>query len=99
VELFRTAGWLHHQVWRAWLPIGMLVTGVIFVFHAQHKTHAPPILLTVQHRILGASLAVGAVSKTVADLPHPRARPFAVAWLVPLFLAGVQLLLYTEPSR
>jgi len=98
VELRRAAAGLRQWVWRAPLPIAMLATGVMFWFHAQHKTDAPPLLLTVQHRILGASLAVGAATKTVTDLPHRVARRFGAAWLVPVFLAGVELLLYTEPG-
>jgi hypothetical protein len=96
VELLRAAGRLRRDVWKAALPVGLSVTAVTFVFHAQHESHVPPILLTVQHRILGASLAVGAAAKTVSELRHPMAKPFAVAWLVPVLLAGVELLLYTE---
>jgi len=81
---------------RAVLPLGLFATGAIFAFHAQHHTTAPRVLLTVQHRTLGASLAVGAMTKAAAELPLPAARSFKVAWLVPLFLAGVELLLYTE---
>jgi len=44
---------------RAALPLGLLATGAIFAFHAQHHSAAPRVLLTVQHRMLGASLAVG----------------------------------------
>jgi hypothetical protein len=98
VEFLRARGRLQQDIWRAPLPIGLFATGVVFWFHAQHKTDAPPILLTVQHRILGASLAVGAATKSVADLPHPIARRFGVSWLLPVFLAGVELLLYTEPG-
>ena len=68
------------------------------MFHAQHHSAAPRVLLTVQHRILGASLAVGGLTRGAAELPVPAARSFKTAWLVPLFLAGVQLLLYTETS-
>jgi len=96
VELLRAAGRLPRHLWSAALPMGMLATAVIFVFHARHASDAPPMLLTVQHRLLGASLAVGAVTKTLAELPHPIARRFESTWLVPVFLAGVELLLYTE---
>jgi len=97
-ELLRNGARRQGGAWGVPLPIGMFATGVIFWFHAQHETEAPRVLLTVQHRILGASLAIGAATKTVAELPHPVARRFGVAWLVPVFLAGVQLLLYTEPG-
>jgi len=83
---------------RAALPLGLLATGAIFAFHAQHHSAAPRVLLTVQHRMLGASLVVGALTRGAAELPHPAARGFRTAWLVPLFLAGVQLLLYTETT-
>ncbi|PYP55846.1 MAG: hypothetical protein DMD44_14100 [Gemmatimonadetes bacterium] len=81
---------------RAALPLGLLATGAIFALHAQHHSPAPRVLLTVQHRILGASLAVGGLTRGAAELPLPAARSFKTAWLVPLFLAGVELLLYTE---
>ena len=49
-------------------------------------------------RRLLALLAIGAASKTVAELPHPIARRLGAAWLIPVLLAGVDLLLYTEPG-
>jgi hypothetical protein len=97
-ELLRAEARLRRWIWRVPLPIGMFAAGAIFWFHAQHKTDAPPVLLTVQHRILGASLAIGAASKTVTELPHPVARRLGAAWLLPVLLAGVDLLLYTEPG-
>ena len=97
-ELLRAEARLRRWIWRFPLPIGMLAAGAIFWFHAQHKTDAPPVLLTVQHRILGASLAIGAASKTVAELPHPIARRLGAAWLMPVLLAGIDLLLYAEPG-
>jgi hypothetical protein len=95
-EWLRAAGRLPGARWRAALPSGMFATAALFVFHAQHHSDAPPTLLTVQHRILGASLAVGAMAKTAGELPHAGARRLGVAWLVPLLLAGIELLLYTE---
>jgi len=98
VELWRAARGMQGGGSRAALPLGLLATSAIFVFHAQHHSAAPRVLLTVQHRILGASLAVGGLTRGAAELPVPAARSFKTAWLVPLFLAGVQLLLYTETS-
>jgi hypothetical protein len=96
VELLRARGRLLPDAWRAALPAGLFAAGGIFVFHAQHEMHAPATLLTVQHRILGASLAVSAATKAVSELPHRPARELRLAWLVPLFLAGIQLLLYRD---
>ena len=100
VELVRAAGGLHQRGWRAAVPLGMMAMAVLFAVHAnpkQHEpTHASSLLVTVQHRTLAASLAAGAMAKTAAELPHRTARWFRVAWLLPVLLAGVQLLLYRE---
>lgn len=97
VEGFRAAGRLRHDVWRAVLPLAILTLAVLFAFHSQE--HAPGVshtLLTMQHRILAATLAVGGMAKGAAELPHPAARRLGPAWLFPVMLAAVQLLLYTE---
>jgi hypothetical protein len=97
VEGFRALGRLRHDVWRTVLPLAMLTLAAIFAFHAQD--HAPGVshtLLTMQHRILAATLAVGGMAKGAAELRHPVAQRLGPAWLFPVLLAALQLLLYTE---
>ena len=75
----------------------MLTLAVLFAFHSQD--HAPGVsheLLTIQHRVLAATLAVGGMAKGAAELRHPAAQRLGPAWLFPVLLAALQLLLYTE---
>ncbi len=73
-----------------------MVFGGMFLFHARHEAAAPAIVLTVQHRIFGATLAVAALAKAAAELGGEKARAFRVAWLLPLLVFGLEMLLYTE---
>jgi len=76
--------------------IATTVFGGMFLFHAQHEAAASAIVLTVQHRIFGATLAVAALAKAAAELGGEKARAFRVAWLLPLLVFGLEMLLYTE---
>lgn len=94
-ELFRVArGW---QGLAARLPLaGALVAAAgTFLFHAQHDSAAPMILLVTQHRMIGATLAVAALAVIIGQRNgRAGAHPPALAML--LLLLGAQLLVYTE---
>lgn len=102
VDLAREAGWLGHWSWSLALPAGMLGASASFFFHAQHGDPAQHELLTTQHRMLGATLAVAAVTKGLSAVPAtddntlPRWPELRTAWIVATGLAGVQLMLYRE---
>lgn len=94
IEALHVAGRLKHRGWGLVLPAGIAVVAALFFVHAQHATGAPPDLLVVQHRIIGATLGVAALTKAMAE----RSAGFRVAWPVVVLLFGIELLLYTEGS-
>lgn len=104
LDLAHEAAWLDHWSWGLALPAGLLATSAGFLFHAQHGDAAQHDLLTVQHRMLGATIAVAAVTKALAAVPAPDAASerrwpaFQSAWMIAGGLAGIQLLLYSEGS-
>ncbi len=98
VELFRTRGRLKHYAWGLILPLGLFIVGGLFMFHAQHEADVPPVLLLVQHRIFAITLWMTAVTKALAEWPNKSSQAFSVAWLLPLLLFGLELLVYTEGS-
>lgn len=105
VDLAHEAAWLDHWSWGLALPAGLLASGASFFFHAQHGSPAQHELLTVQHRMLGVTIAVAAVSKALAAVPatdgsnEARWPQFETAWMIAGGLAGFQLLLYSEGRR
>lgn len=100
VEFLRFKKVLNHVSLSLFLPLSVIVTGIIFFFHAQHDSHVSMLLLMTQHRIYGVTLLVAGVTKLLAYSRKPtiHASPFAVTWLVCLFIFGLELLLYTEGS-
>ena len=100
VDFAREAGWLEHWAWGLALPGAMLVTSAGFFLHAQHGDPAQHELLTVQHRALGATLAIAAVTKGLAAARtadgKQRWPQLETAWIVAAGIAGAQLLVYSE---
>lgn len=95
VELLILMGILEHPLWGLFLPAALVVTGAIFFFHAQHDTAAPGLLLVIQHRIFAVTLLVAAAAKAYSLIPGS-GTVMAVAWLLPLLLFGLEMLIYTE---
>lgn len=103
VDLAHTSGRLEHWTWGLVLPAGMVAAGARLFFHAQHGDPGQHALLTTQHRILGATVAIAGVAKALSLVPDPdtdeaRWPGFTTGWLLSLGLIGVELLLYTEGS-
>ncbi|MCO6439930.1 MAG: hypothetical protein J5I81_02350 [Nitrococcus mobilis] len=96
VEGARCFGKLQAFLWAMVLPIGLFLAGILFFFHAQHGAHVSMLLLIVQHRIMGVTLVITAVTKAVAEL-RPRSGLHA-AWLIVIFIFSSELILYTEGS-
>jgi hypothetical protein len=101
VDFAAEAAWLDHWSWGLVLPAGLLAASGSFFFHAQHGDPAQHELMTTQHRLLGATLAVAAVTKALAAVPsetddEPRWPGMQSAWMIAAGLAGIQLLLYSE---
>ncbi|MGE0396513.1 MAG: hypothetical protein AB7T06_07345 [Kofleriaceae bacterium] len=102
VDLAHEARWLEHWTWGLMLPAGLLATGASFLVHSQHGEPSQHTLLRAQHRILGATIAVAAITKGLTAVPDPddasqtRWPELESAWMVAAGLAGLQLLLYTE---
>jgi hypothetical protein len=96
VELLRALGRLAHRLWALVLPAGLVAVGLMFAFHQTHDAAAPAILLVIQHRILGATFIVTGLTKGLAAIDYEERTAFQVAWLFPLLLCGIELMLYTE---
>ena len=45
---------------------------------------------------MGLTLITAGIAKALSAIGHHRTQAFAVAWLVPLLLFGLELLVYTE---
>ncbi|EAR21338.1 hypothetical protein [Nitrococcus mobilis] len=94
IEGARCFGKLPALLWSMALPVGLFLAGIIFFFHAQHDTHVSMLLLIVQHRIMGVTLIIAAVTKAVAELrPQPGLH---AAWLIVILVFSSELILYTE---
>lgn len=94
VEAARALGGLESSVWALVLPLGLVIAGLLFFFHAQHQADVPVLLLAVQHRTIGVILTVAGVTKAVAEMSHAPA--LRAGWLLLVLVLGLQLLLYTE---
>lgn len=97
VEILILVGVLEHPLWGLFLPAALVVIGAIFFFHAQHDAAAPGLLLVIQHRIFAVTLFVAAAAKAYALIPG-NGTAMAAAWLLPLLLFGLEMLIYTEGS-
>ncbi|WP_017655339.1 hypothetical protein [Fortiea contorta] len=96
VEWLRAGGQLKHYGWGLLLPLGLIGVGGVFMFHAQHEANVPPLLLLVQHRIFAITLWITAAAKALAEWPNKNSQAFSIAWLLPLLLFGLELLVYSE---
>ena len=96
IEAMMAGGRLTARAARLALPVALAAAGLLFVFHAQHVTAGPAILLITQHRILGVTLLLVAATKAAGDLGGTFSRTLGAAWLVLLLVVGAELLLYRE---
>lgn len=94
VETARALGGLESSAWALALPLGLVIAGLLFFFHAQHQAGVPVLLLVIQHRIMGVILTVAGVTKAVAEMSQAPA--LRAGWLLLVLVLGLQLLLYTE---
>jgi hypothetical protein len=85
----RGEGW----PWRLPFAATLMLAAAAFAFHAQHDSSAPMILLTAQHRVIAATLALASLTFLFAPPGSVRA-PSAFSVLI--VLLGLELLLYTE---
>lgn len=79
----------------AW-PAAIILTGGLFLFHAQHGTSEAAARAVRQHRALGITLILAGLLNFIVILSE--ARLAAILWPVVLLIAAVQLLLYREPE-
>ncbi|RTL46301.1 MAG: hypothetical protein EKK53_04555 [Burkholderiales bacterium] len=89
-------GTLQHRLWQLAVPLSLAFTGVVFWLHVHQGMEHSMALVMTQHRSFAVSLLVAAGAKAVAVLGGQRARAFEVAWLLPLLLFGIELMIYTE---
>lgn len=95
VEALILLGIVQGPLWGLFLPAALAVIGTIFFFHAQHDAAAPEALLIVQHRVFALTLFVAAAAKAYSLIPGG-GTAMASAWLLPLLLFGLEMLIYTE---
>lgn len=96
VEGLLLRGKLRHRLWNLVLPLALVTIAAVFLFHAQHDAGVSPLVMTIQHRVFALTLFVAALTRSLVVLPDEKARSFSAAWLLPLLLFGLQLLIYTE---
>ena len=94
-ELLRVARGWRGLAGRLPLAAALAAAAGAFLFHAQHDSEAPMILLMTQHRMIGATLGAAALAVLIGrsqsdDSGYPPALPFL------MLLLGAQLLIYTE---
>ena len=77
-------------------PIAIIITGGLFLFHAQHGTSDAAARAVRQHRILGSTLIIAGLLNFFEVVSG--ARFAAILWPMVLLIAAVQLLLYREPE-
>lgn len=96
VELARAREWVTWRGAGLVFPAGLLVIAALFLFHAQHDSAVPMLVLVAQHRAMGLTLGLAAILRALSELRHPRADAFRLASVVLLLLVGLLFLGYTE---
>lgn len=91
-ELLRSAFPILGYIW----PMGMLLIGGLFLFHAQHGTSEAAAKAVRQHRFLGITTVVAGLLRAGETVTGTGV--LASLWPVALLLAAAQLLLYREPA-
>lgn len=79
----------------AW-PAALILTGALFLFHAQHGTSEAASRAVRLHRILGITIIAAGLLRAVEVISGTAFA--AILWPIVLLIAAAQLLLYREPS-
>jgi len=74
----------------------IILTGALFLFHAQHGTSEAAARAVRQHRVLGSTLIVAGLLNFIEIFSG--AGFAAILWPIMLLIAAAQLLLYREPE-
>lgn len=77
-------------------PLGLIVIGLLFIFHPQHGTDESVKLATFIHRVLGTVLIAGGLFREASLFWKKQWLNYA--WILFIFLAAVLLILYREPE-
>lgn len=79
----------------AW-PAALILTGWLFLFHAQHGMSEAATRAVRQHRVLGVTIVAAGLLRLIEVIS---AGGFAaILWPIVLLIAAAQLLLYREPE-
>ena len=78
------------------LAAALLIAAGMFLFHAQHDSDVPMLLLMTQHRMIGATLAVMAAIVLLDRSDPLRAGTRSLGFALLTFLLGAELMIYTE---
>ena len=77
-------------------PAAIILTGGVFLFHAQHGTSEAAARAARQHRNLGTTFILAGLLNFVEIISGTMFA--AILWPIVLLIAAVQLLLYREPE-
>ena len=91
-ELLRSSSPLLAYAW----PAAIILTGGLFLFHAQHGTSQAAAWAVRQHRALGMMHILAGLLNFVQIVTG--ARFAAILWPIVVLIAAAQLLLYREPE-
>lgn len=95
-ELVRVKRGAEGVAWRLPLVGALLVAAGVFIFHAQHDSDVPMMLLMIQHRFIGATFAVMALAVFIDAAKVPSGGGHALAFALLTLLLGIELVSYTE---
>lgn len=95
-ELVRIRRGAEGLAWHLPLAAALLVAAGMFLFHAQHDSEVPMLLLMTQHRMIGATLAVMAAAILLDRSDPLRTGTRSLGFALLTFLLGAELMIYTE---
>lgn len=82
--------------WRLPLAVALSIAAGVFIFHAQHDSDVPMLLLMTQHRIIGATLLVAALAVLLTSTEEAGVERRSLAFPLIMLTLGAEFLIYTE---
>lgn len=83
-------------LWSLPLAGALLIAAGVFIFHAQHDSDVPMLLLMTQHRVIGATLMVAALAILLTSSEEAGTARRSLAFPLLMLLLGAEFLIYTE---
>jgi len=83
-------------LWRIPLVASLLIAAGVFLFHAQHDSNVPMLLLMTQHRVIGATLIAAAIAAFLTASEETSSPRRSLAFPLLILVLGAEFLIYTE---